>query len=332
MTNPMTFEQELKPGWDGIAITMLPIPAGSFLMGSPESEPDRFDDEGPQHQVTLRAFWMAQTPTTQAQWRTVAGWPKVERDLEPDPSCFKGDQRPVEMVSWRDAQEFCRRLSQRTGKRYGLPSEAQWEYACRAGSSTPFYFGATLTPEQANYNDSETVDVASYPANAWGLHDMHGNVWEWCQDHWHSDYEGAPNDGSAWEDCSLGKSKDCCAAGRGTTTPRTAVRPAASASSRSTATTTSVSASVASPRTNSLPFCPLILCLWIMTTPKPLSPAAQKLKDAVIAAFWDQYRNLSASPDVVAAAAIRAAAPLMQFVQDHRKLLAIATELEGSNG
>ena len=196
----MTFEQELKPGWNGIAITMLPIPAGSFLMGSPEGEPDRFHDEGPQHQVTLKAFWMAQTPTTQAQWRMVAGWPKVERDLEPDPSCFKGDQRPVERVSWRDAQEFCRRLSQRMGQLYGLPSEAQWEYACRAGSSTPFHFGATLTPELANYNDSETVEVASYPANAWGLHDMHGNVWEWCSDHWHDNYEGAPEDGRAWID------------------------------------------------------------------------------------------------------------------------------------
>lgn len=199
LPNPM-----INPTTD-FDLTMLPIPAGSFLMGSPEGEPERFDDEGPQHEVKLGAFWMAQTPTTQAQWRTVAGWPKVERDLEPDPSRFKGDQRPVEMVSWHDAQEFCRRLSQRTGQRYGLPSEAQWEYACRAGSSTPFYFGATLTPEQANYNDFETVDVASYPANAWGLHDMHGNVWEWCQDHWHSDYEGAPNDGSAWEDCGPGE-------------------------------------------------------------------------------------------------------------------------------
>jgi formylglycine-generating enzyme required for sulfatase activity len=240
LLNPMT-----NPTTD-LDLTMLPIPAGSFLMGSPEDEPDRFDDEGPQHQVTLGAFWMAQTPTTQAQWRTVAGWPKVERDLEPDPSYFKGNQRPVELVSWRDAQEFCRRLSQRTGKRYGLPSEAQWEYACRAGSSTPFYFGATLTPEQANCDDPATVEVASHPANAWGLHDMHGNVWEWCQDHWHSDYEGAPNDGSSWEDCSLGESEGCCAAGRGSTTPRTAARPTASSTTRTTATTASVSASVAS--------------------------------------------------------------------------------------
>ena len=242
----MTFEQELKPGRDGIAITMLSIPAGSFLMGSPEGETSRFDDESPQHGVTLGAFFMAQTPITQAQWRTVAAWQKLERDLKPDPAKFKGDNRPVERVSWHDAQEFCRRLSQRTGQCYGLPSEAQWEYACRAGSTTPFHFGATLTPERANCNDSETVDVASHPANAWGLHDMHGNVWEWCQDHWHSDYEGAPNDGSAWEDCSLGESQDCCAAGRGTSTPGTAARPTASTAARASAATTSVSASVAS--------------------------------------------------------------------------------------
>ena len=240
---PMTFKQELKPG---IAITMLPIPAGSFLMGSPKDEPDRFDDEGPQHEVTLGAFWMAQTPTTQAQWRTVAGWPKVERDLDPDPAMFKGANHPVEQVNWYDAMEFCRRLSQRTGQRYGLPSEAQWEYACRAGSSTPFCFGDTLTPEQANCNDSETVEVASHPANAWGLHDMHGNVWEWCADHWHNDYEGAPNDGSAWEDCSLGESEGCCAAGRGTTSPGSAARPTATTSTRTSASSTSVSASVAS--------------------------------------------------------------------------------------
>ena len=193
----MTFEQEPKPG---IAITMLSIPAGSFLMGSPEGESERFDDEGPQHEVTLGAFFMAQTPITQAQWRTVAAWQKLERDLKPDPAKFKGANLPVERVSWHDAQEFCRRLSQRTGQLYGLPSEAQWEYACRAGSSTPFYCGATLTPELANCNDSETVEVASHPANDWGLHDMHGNVWEWCADHWHDNYQEAPGDGGAWID------------------------------------------------------------------------------------------------------------------------------------
>jgi formylglycine-generating enzyme required for sulfatase activity len=241
-------------------IPMLHIPAGRFLMGSPANEPGRYDDEGPQHGVTLAAFWMAQTPITQAQWREVAGWQKLERDLDPDPSNFKGANRPVEQVSWLDAMEFCHRLSQRTGQRYGLPSEAQWEYACRAGSTTPFHFGATLTPELANYDGNytygqgpkgayreQTTDVGSFPANPWGLHDMHGNVWEWCLDHWHHGYEGAPADGSAWEDHSLGESPAaCCAAGRGATTPRTAARPAAASTARSPAAAASVSASVAS--------------------------------------------------------------------------------------
>ena len=195
----------------GVALTMVTIPAGSFLMGSPEDEPERLEREGPQHEVTLGSFFMAQTPITQAQWRAVAGWQKVERDLKPDPSKFKGANRPVEQVSWFDALEFCRRLSQRTGQRYGLPSEAQWEYACRAGSTTPFHCGATLTPELANYDGNycygngpkgsyrkQTIDVASFPANGWGLHDMHGNVWEWCQDHWHDSYNFAPGDDQPW--------------------------------------------------------------------------------------------------------------------------------------
>jgi formylglycine-generating enzyme required for sulfatase activity len=129
--------------------------------------------------------------------------------LNPEPSFFKGDlpednrrsehdRRPVESVSWFDAQEFCRRLSRRTGKTYALPSESQWEYACRAGTTTPYAFGTTLSQRQANVASSGTTEVGSFPANAWGLHDMHGNVWEWCLDHWHSGYEGAPVDGSAW--------------------------------------------------------------------------------------------------------------------------------------
>jgi formylglycine-generating enzyme required for sulfatase activity len=196
---------------EGVALTMVKIPAGSFRMGSPEDEPERSDDEGPQHEVTLGSFFMAQTPITQAQWRAVAGWQKLERDLDPDPSNFKGANRPVEMVSWFDALEFCCRLSQRTGQRYGLPSEAQWEYACRAGSTTPFHFGATLTPDLANYNGNhvygngpkgtyreQTVEVASFAANGWGLHDMHGNVWEWCEDHWHDSYNFAPGDDQPW--------------------------------------------------------------------------------------------------------------------------------------
>jgi formylglycine-generating enzyme required for sulfatase activity len=195
----------------GVALTMVKIAAGSFLMGSPEDEPERSEAEGPQHQVTLGSFFMAQTLITQAQWRAVAGWQKVGRDLEPEPSKFKGANRPVEQVSWFDALEFCCRLGQRTGQRYGLPSEAQWEYACRAGSTTPFHFGGTLTPELASYKANyvygnvpkgtcreQTIDVASFPANGWGLHDMHGNVWEWCEDHWHDSYHFAPGDDQPW--------------------------------------------------------------------------------------------------------------------------------------
>jgi formylglycine-generating enzyme required for sulfatase activity len=204
------FQEELAPG---VMITMLRIPAGSFKMGSAQSEEERFNDEGPHHEVNLLEFFLAQTPITHKQWRVVAGLEKVERDLELDPSNFKGSSRPVEKVSWHDAVEFCRRLTKRTGKRYGLPSETQWEYACRAGTSTPFHFGDTLTAELANYDATstygngpkgiyrkQTTDVASFPANAWGLHDMHGNVWEWCEDFWHESYQGAPCDGRPWSE------------------------------------------------------------------------------------------------------------------------------------
>ena len=216
-----------------LALTLVKIPAGSFLMGSQE-EPERSDNEGPQHEVKLESFFISQTPITQAQWREVAGWQPLpaerwRQDLNPDPSHFQNregqaegevrlfeaetntDNRPVERVSWLDALEFCNRLSQRTGRTYTLPSEAQWEYACRAGTTTPFYFGSTLTPELASYNGNfayadgpqgidrkQTTPVGMFAANAWGLHEMHGNVYEWCLDHWHQGYEGAPADGSAW--------------------------------------------------------------------------------------------------------------------------------------
>jgi len=212
-----------------LALTMLWIPPGRFWMGSPPQEPERSDSEGPQQLVQLPGFFMSQTPITQAQWRAVARSPQRPGErwghtLNPTPSRFQGDQggllageantdnRPVEKVSWHDAREFCNRLNQRTGRHYTLPSEAQWEYACRAGTSTPFHFGATITPELANYDGSvtyangpkgeyrkQTTPVGMFPANAWGLHDMHGTVWEWCLDHWHESYEGAPKDGSAWE-------------------------------------------------------------------------------------------------------------------------------------
>ena len=185
-----------------LGLILKDIPAGSFLMGSPSSEGGRYSDEGPQHTVTLPAFRMSDAPITQAQWRWVAtNLPQVERPLEPSPSRFQGDDRPVERVSWLDAQEFCARLTAATGTKFSLPSEAQWEYACRAGTTTPFNTGDSLSHDQANFGGKvgETTPVRKYAPNAWGLHDMHGNVWEWCQDSWHASYEGAPTDGSAWE-------------------------------------------------------------------------------------------------------------------------------------
>ncbi|BAY13762.1 SUMF1/EgtB/PvdO family nonheme iron enzyme [Calothrix sp. NIES-2098] len=194
---------------NGVMLEMVAIPSGTFLMGSPLEEGT--DSEKPQHQVTVESFFMGKYPVTQAQWRRVAALPKVSRDLEADPSYFKGDNRPVEQVSWYDAVEFCDRLSKHTNKEYRLPSEAEWEYACRAGTTTPFHFGETITTKLANYNGNytyalepkgkkrrETTEVGSFPTNGFGLYDVHGNVWEWCQDTRHSSYQGAPTDGSAW--------------------------------------------------------------------------------------------------------------------------------------
>jgi formylglycine-generating enzyme required for sulfatase activity len=178
--------------------------------------------------VQLDEFFLSQTPITQAQWRAVAKWQRREHEdgelwpeaLDPDPvekleeaERFLGERRPVVNVSWHDAMAFCQRLRLRTGKNYTLPSEAQWEYACRAGTTTPFHFGDTISTKLANYDGTEaygdgaegdfreqTTDIDSFFANPWGLHDMHGNVWEWCADHWHSNYQEAPEDGGAWID------------------------------------------------------------------------------------------------------------------------------------
>ncbi|GGA18208.1 hypothetical protein CYANOKiyG1_32590 [Okeania sp. KiyG1] len=194
----------MTENFNGVSLEMVKIPAGRFLMGSPETEAERDDNEGPQHYVDVPEFFMGKYPVTQAQWEAVMG---------NNPSRFKGASRPVENVTWNDTTEYCQKLSQITGKKYSLPSESQWEYACRARTSTPFYFGKTITSELVNYRGSstyadepkgkyreETTDVGIFPPNAFGLYDMHGNVWEWCADDWHDNYNGAPTDGSVWLD------------------------------------------------------------------------------------------------------------------------------------
>ena len=189
---------------NGVILEMAAIPGGTFMMGSPENEEGRLPDE-PQHQITVPSFFMGKYPVTQAQYQTIMGT---------NPSYFKGSNRPVEQVSWNNAVAFCQKLSQKTGKNYRLPSEAEWEYACRAGTNTPFHFGETITTDLANYGGNYTYgqgpqgvcrkgtrEVGSFGlANNFGLYDMYGNVWEWCQDNWHTNYEGAPTDGSAWLD------------------------------------------------------------------------------------------------------------------------------------
>ncbi|ACK70344.1 protein of unknown function DUF323 [Gloeothece citriformis PCC 7424] len=196
-----------------IPLEMVALSGGTFLMGAAEGEKSSYtDSDKPQHQVSVKPFYIGKYPITQAQWKAIASLPKVKQDLNPDPSYFKGDNLPVERVSWYDALELCERLSQYTGRNYQLPSEAQWEYACRGGTTTPFYFGATITGEFANYFASEsayqvepnlefrkkTTEVGSFPPNDFGLYDLHGNVYEWCADPWHKNYDQAPTDGSVW--------------------------------------------------------------------------------------------------------------------------------------
>lgn len=242
------FTEDLE---NGIGLDMVLIPSGSFWMGTqdeeieklvkedgryrfeterPQGRPqrrDRFETERPQHRVNIARFFLGRYPITQAQWRVVAD---EKTSLKPDPSDFKDDYqginrwtRPVEQVSLEEVQAFCYALSKKTGREYRLPTEAEWEYACRAGTTTPFHFGETISTDLANYRGTDwyagdnvvsgnygrgskgkyreqTTPVGYFKvaSNNFGLCDMHGNVWEWCRDDWHDNYEDAPTDGSAW--------------------------------------------------------------------------------------------------------------------------------------
>jgi len=198
------FEEDLG---NGVKLQMVQIPGGTFLMGSPESEKDRKSNESPQHEVTVAGFFMGRYAVTQAQYQAIIG---------SNPSNFKGENRPVEQVIWDDAVKFCQALSEKTKKGYRLPSEAEWEYACRAGTTTPFYFGESITPDLVNYHGNypyasapkgqdrqQTTDVGIFPPNSFGLYDMCGNIMELCQDYYHNNYNGAPTDGSPWTNTNI---------------------------------------------------------------------------------------------------------------------------------
>ena len=201
--------QVVSDGCDGCP-EMAVIPAGSFMMGSPASEEGRRDREGPQHRVTLRSFALGATEVTFDEWEACVRGGGCNGYRPGDQGWGRGS-RPVIWVSWEDAQAYASWLSAETGAAYRLPSESEWEYAARAGTTTPFHTGATISTDQANYDGDftygsgrlgtyrgRTTPVGTFAPNAFGLYDVHGNVFEWVEDCWHSDYAGAPNDGTAW--------------------------------------------------------------------------------------------------------------------------------------
>ena len=200
------FIEPLGPGVK--PLELVAISGGEFMMGSGERS-----RELPEHKVMLQPFFISRYPITASQWQVVSDYPSVNRDIDlrPNPSRFGGSNFPVEWISWDEAKEFCDRLSEKSGRNYFLPSESQWEYACRAGSTTHYYYSQISTPNLFNCRSgcvtsdgiscfplNSTSEVGLFPPNNWGLHDMHGNVWEWCEDDWHRNYEQAPNDGTAW--------------------------------------------------------------------------------------------------------------------------------------
>ncbi|MGK7894700.1 MAG: SUMF1/EgtB/PvdO family nonheme iron enzyme [Xenococcus sp. (in: cyanobacteria)] len=184
-----------------VTLEMVKVPSGKFMMGATENE--HYSAEKPRHQVEVKSFWIGKYPITQEQWQAVADMDKVFQNLDSNPSHFKGNKLlPVEKVSWYDALEFCARLSSHTGVAYRLLSETEWEYACRANTETAYFFSSNLSRRYARFSDplGRTVPIGTYPPNDFGIHDMHGNIWEWCADPWHDDYNNAPNNSIVWDE------------------------------------------------------------------------------------------------------------------------------------
>ncbi len=202
-----------------VELEMVYIPGGTFMMGAPEDEEGSRIDEKPQVQITLEPFFIAKYPITQEQWRAIASTSQIDIQLRTAPSWFSRQRdsarRPVEQVNWHEALEFCKRLSRKTGREYNLPSEEQWEYACRAGTTTAFHFGETITITNRfgcdrellnlDFHINETTRVGQFPPNAFGLYDMHGNVWEWCYNNYRNRNHNPCIRGGSWgtprQDC-----------------------------------------------------------------------------------------------------------------------------------